>query len=94
MVQPFLQNELHGGQPRCGLDSLGRVVIPKEIRRTLGVKEGDKLEIFISENGEVILRPYIIATLDYENVRNVYEHMEKKDRLALIESLKKHLDDC
>ena len=35
------------------IDDLGRVVIPKEIRRTLGIRVGDPLEIF--SNGEVIL---------------------------------------
>lgn len=75
------------------LDELGRLVIPKEIRRSLGVKEGDGLEIFISEDGELILRPRIIAPLSYENVRDTYEQMERKDRLALIKSLERHLDD-
>lgn len=75
------------------LDELGRLVIPKEIRRSLGVKEGDGLEIFISEDGELILRPHIIAPLSYENVRDTYEQMERKDRLALIKSLERHLND-
>ena len=75
------------------LDELGRFVIPKEIRRSLGVKEGDGLEIFISEDGELILRPHIIAPLSYENVRDIYEQMERKDRLALIKSLERHLND-
>ena len=75
------------------LDELGRFVIPKEIRRSLGVKEGDGLEIFISEDGELILRPHIISPLSYENVRDTYEQMERKDRLALIKSLERHLND-
>jgi len=40
------------------IDDLGRVVIPKEIRRTLRIKEGDPLEIFTDRNGEVILKKY------------------------------------
>ena len=36
------------------IDDLGRVVIPKEIRRTLRIREGDPLEIFTSNDGEVI----------------------------------------
>ena len=75
------------------LDELGRIVIPKEIRRSLGLKEGDGLEMFISEDGELILCPHVITPLSYENVRSVYEQMEKKDRLALIKSLERHLDD-
>ena len=40
------------------IDELGRVVIPKEIRRTLRIREGDPLEIFTDREGGVILRKY------------------------------------
>lgn len=40
------------------IDDLGRVVIPKEIRRTLRIREGDPLEIFVDHDGEVILKKY------------------------------------
>ena len=40
------------------IDDLGRVVIPKEIRRTLRIKEGTPLEIFTDREGEVILKKY------------------------------------
>lgn len=40
------------------IDELGRVVIPKEIRRTLRIREGDPLEIFTDRDGEVILKKY------------------------------------
>ena len=40
------------------IDDLGRVVIPKEIRRTLRIKEGTPLEIFTDKEGEVILKKY------------------------------------
>ena len=40
------------------IDELGRVVIPKEIRRTLRLREGDPLEIFTDREGEVILKKY------------------------------------
>jgi len=40
------------------IDDLGRVVIPKEIRRTLRIREGDPLEIFVDRDGEVILKKY------------------------------------
>lgn len=40
------------------IDDLGRVVIPKEIRRTLRIREGDPLEIFTEREGSVILRKY------------------------------------
>ena len=40
------------------IDDLGRVVIPKEIRRTLRIREADPLEIFTDREGEIILKKY------------------------------------
>ena len=40
------------------IDDLGRVVIPKEISRTLRIKEGTPLEIFTDREGEIILKKY------------------------------------
>ena len=40
------------------IDDLGRVVIPKEIRRTLRIRESDPLEIFTDRDGEIILKKY------------------------------------
>ena len=41
---------------RC--DELGRLVLPKEIRRTMRIREGDPLEIFTNREGEIILKKY------------------------------------
>ena len=40
------------------IDDLGRVVIPKEIRRTMRIREGDPLEIYTTKEGEVIFKKY------------------------------------
>ncbi len=40
------------------IDDLGRVVIPKEIRRTMRIREGDPLEIYTASDGEVIFKKY------------------------------------
>ena len=40
------------------IDDLGRVVIPKEIRRTLRIRDGDPLEIYTEKDGEVIFKKY------------------------------------
>lgn len=40
------------------IDELGRLVIPKEIRRTYRISEGDPIEIYTSEDGEVVLKKY------------------------------------
>lgn len=43
------------------IDELGRIVIPKEIRKNLMIREGDPLEIYLEENSEIVLKKY--ATL-------------------------------
>lgn len=40
------------------IDDLGRVVVPKEIRRTLRIHEGEPLEIYVDKEGEIILKKY------------------------------------
>ena len=40
------------------IDDLGRVVIPKEIRRTMRIREGEPLEIFTDRDGDVIFEKY------------------------------------
>ena len=40
------------------IDELGRIVIPKEIRRTLRIREGAPLEIFTDREGQIILKQY------------------------------------
>lgn len=55
------------------IDDLGRVVIPKEIRRTLRIKEGDPLEIFTNHDGEVIFKKYSIMNEISQNATQVAE---------------------
>lgn len=40
------------------IDDLGRIVVPKEIRRVLRIKEGDPMEIFTNRDGEILLKKY------------------------------------
>lgn len=59
------------------IDDLGRVVIPKEIRRTMRIREGDPLEIYTSAEGEVIFRKYSALGEMSENAVQVAEIMQK-----------------
>ena len=56
------------------IDDLGRVVIPKEIRRTLRIREGDPLEIFVDRDGEVILKIFPIGELGDFVLRSMPTH--------------------
>ena len=40
------------------IDDLGRIVIPKEIRRTYNLREGDPVEFYSDKNGEILLKKY------------------------------------
>lgn len=63
------------------IDDLGRVVIPKEIRRTMKIKEGDPLEIFVS-NGGVVLKKYqqnIWHDVCAEYIEQAHQHPEMQD---------------
>lgn len=61
------------------IDDLGRVVIPKEIRRTLRIREGDPLEIFVDRDGEVILKKYSpigeLGDFAQEFAESLYENL-------------------
>lgn len=41
------------------IDDLGRIVIPKEIRRTMGIREGDPLEIYLTDDKGVVFKKYV-----------------------------------
>ncbi len=59
------------------IDDLGRVVIPKEIRRTMRIKDGAPLEIYTSNDGEVIFRKYSPINELSENAAQAAEVMYK-----------------
>ena len=55
------------------MDDLGRVVIPKELRRSMKIKEGAPLEIY-THNGAVCFKPYLpIGERDWEKAKNIIE---------------------
>ena len=60
------------------IDDLGRVVIPKEIRRSFRIKEGDPLEIYTDADGEVIFKKYSPIG-ELSNFANQYAEVLHKD---------------
>lgn len=59
------------------IDDLGRVVIPKEIRRTMRIREGDPLEIYTEKDGEVIFKKYSPLGELSEFANQICESMNK-----------------
>ncbi len=73
------------------VDDLGRVVIPKEIRRTLGIREGEPLEIFVdSENKSVTFRRYDFTSdirKELTNLKNSNEDYLTGKQIAAFNAL-------
>lgn len=88
------------------VDDLGRVVIPKEIRRTLRIKEGEPLEIYIEHDGSVIFRKMSHNLVDevkhLEEVLDTYlpinsrqEQVYLKNLLGqVLEIVKQNVEEC
>lgn len=55
------------------IDELGRIVIPKEIRKKFGINEGDPLEIFVNKD-EIILRKYDVSI----GLKNAVKRLENE----------------
>ncbi len=71
------------------VDELGRVVIPIELRRTLGIDERDSLEIYV-DGDQIILKKYEPACIfcgNAKNVRNFRDKMICPDCLALMKQV-------
>ena len=85
------------------VDDLGRIVIPKEIRRTICIKEGDPMELYLDEEGGIVLKPYVLdvarvlenaidmvaRALEYDER---YEAKEVIDKLEAAEELWRELE--
>ena len=65
------------------IDDLGRVVIPKEIRRTMRIREGDPLEIYTSREGEVIFKKYSLMGGVDEFAGQICETLNKTTGLSV-----------
>lgn len=63
------------------VDSLGRIVLPKEIRRTLGINHGDPVEFFV-DGDSIILRKYNTVGDLEQLIDNVEKTISAKDAIA------------
>ncbi len=72
------------------MDSLGRIVLPVELRRTLDIAEKDSLEIYVDESS-IVLKKYQPACIFCDNVRDIVNYKGKNICPECIENLKKSL---
>lgn len=83
------------------IDDLGRIVVPKEIRTTLRLREGDQMEIFTARDGAVVLKKYSplhdMSKLAQSYVKVLYDLLQQpvllcdKDQILAVEGLSKGL---
>lgn len=59
------------------VDELGRIVLPIELRRTLGIEEKDRIEIFV-DGESIILRKYQPACIFCDNAKDIINYKGKK----------------
>ena len=70
------------------IDDLGRIVIPKELRRNLNIKEGDPLELFTTNDGMVCCKKYMPTTeREWVKARDVIKTMYPRLSFALYDSM-------
>ena len=73
------------------IDDLGRIVIPKEIRRMMRIREGDPLEIFTTSNGEIILKSTEPNKLQEIEVLDYFDSLGEEEKKKLIKTLMNNL---
>ncbi len=76
------------------IDDLGRVVIPKEIRRTMRIREGDPLEIYTDADGEVIFKKYSPMGEMSEFTTQYAEVLYRATNLPVIITDRDHVISC
>jgi AbrB family looped-hinge helix DNA binding protein len=69
------------------VDDLGRIEIPKEIRRKLQITVGDPLEIFISEEGKIVLIPYQEPNKILNDFIDEFKELSIEDKKAIVKKL-------
>ena len=71
------------------IDDLGRVVIPRDIRRTMGIRDGEPLEIYTEGNDTVCFRKYSINLSDKIDhlMGDIEDHMDDHEKMAQIKTL-------
>ena len=67
------------------VDDLGRIAIPKEIRRAMRIKEGDPLEIFATKEGEITLKPFKSSVV--EDVVRIFNNLDISQQEELLQRL-------
>ncbi len=66
------------------IDDLGRIVIPKEVRRTLRINKGDPLELFVDTNGNIVFKKYSLIGELSKLIKSLCETLYKTINLPIV----------
>jgi AbrB family looped-hinge helix DNA binding protein len=69
------------------VDNLGRIEIPKEVRKTLKIKVGDSLEIFTTRDGEILFKPHLENNRVIDNFIETFKEMDITDKKEIVKIL-------
>ena len=69
------------------VDDLGRIVIPKEIRRNMGIKDGSPFEFFTSADGDIILRTFIDPKVEIDSLIEIFKECNIEDQKEILKRL-------
>lgn len=70
------------------VDELGRLVIPKEIRKTMDIRCGDPLEIFVDGSDTIMLKKYLCACVFCQSTEELFDYKGKKVCSACLDEIK------
>ena len=70
------------------VDELGRLVIPKEIRKTMDIRCGDPLEIFVDGSDTIMLKKYLCACVFCQSIEELFDYKGKKVCSACLDEIK------
>ncbi len=73
------------------MDSLGRIVLPIELRRTLDIAQKDSLEIYVDESS-IVLKKYQPSCIFCDNAKDVINYKGKNICRSCLDEIKKSAD--
>lgn len=73
-----------------GIDDLGRVIIPREIRKQIGIKDGDPLEIFVDKQNKMVgFKKYQIDPMNQDEILRQFGELSVEDQANFLHTLMK-----
>jgi AbrB family looped-hinge helix DNA binding protein len=69
------------------VDDLGRIVIPREVRKSMGLKDGTPFEVFTSTNGDIIFKPFNESKFKIDNLIGIFKECNQEEQKEILKRL-------